>query len=195
MMKKTRSSKSPARPPRARRSTAPSRRTGKRRLAYHHAAAFREAGHAVAAWKRGVMLMPLSIFMTSKRAGRNVWDDPLRNVNFDWVRSAESPALARRLAAILVAGPAAETLYGPGLPRGTVSLERLRDARALLRAAHGRDRAGAAERFAKVRAETKRFLERPRVRQAVAAVAAALVESGTVRGGRAAAIIESFLDG
>jgi hypothetical protein len=165
----------------------------KRRLPYHHAAAFREAGHAVAAWQRGVMLMPLSIFMGSKQAGRNVWNDPLRNVDFEWVRSAKSPALARRLASILIAGPVAETLFGPKLPRGTVSLERLRDARTLLRAA-SRNTDGARGTFAKARAETASFLERPRVKRAVTALAAALFDRGTLQGGRAAAIIESHLD-
>jgi hypothetical protein len=161
------------------------------------------------------MLMPLSIFANAKGARRNVWDDPLRNVDFEWVKTAESPALARRLASILIAGPVAERVFGPRLPRATASVERLRDAKALLAATSrgptrgsrglaGRSRGlargsgGASvdsrELFEKVLADSERFLKEPRVKQAVAALAAILLERGTIRGGEAASIIETFLD-
>ena len=167
-----------------------------RRLPRHHAVAVREAGHAVAAWDRGVMLMPLSIFATAKGSGRNVWNNPLRNVDFDWVRTAGSPGLARRLASILLAGPVAETLFGPRLPRATASTERLRDARTLLRAASGgtsdRERRHRAT-FEKARVQTEKFLNKRRVKEAVTGLAAVLVDRGTIRGGEAAAIIEMHL--
>ena len=164
----------------------------KKRLPRHHAVAYREAGHAVAAWERGVMLMPLSLFATSKGTGRNVWNNALRNVDFDWVRKEGSPALAKRLASILLAGPVAESLFAPRLPKGTASVERVRDARTLLNAA-SRDTIGARRPLEKARAETERFLKRRCVKQAVTALAAALVSRGTVRGGEAASIIEMYL--
>ena len=187
-MRKNRSQKTRAR------KTRRARAIKRRRLPQHNAAAFREAGHAVAAWHRGVMLMPLSVFTVSKEAGRNVWNDPLRNVDFDWVRSAGPPTLARRLAAILIAGPVAEALFGPKIPRGSVSVERLREAKTLLRAASSDDAAGAGRHFTTTRAETASFLKGPRVRRAVTALAAVLIDRGTIRGGEAAAIIETHLD-
>jgi len=162
-----------------------------RRLPYHHAAAFREAGHAVAAWEKGVMLMPMSIFASSKTAGGNVWNDPLAHVDFDWVRRERSPDLALRLAAILLAGPAAEKLLGPRLARSGVSLERIRDAKKLVRAASFDTKA--AVEWRKTQARMELFLGKPRVQKAVTALAAALLQRGAVRGGRAAAIIETEL--
>ena len=164
----------------------------KKRLPHHHAAAFREAGHAVAAWDRSVMLMPVSIFTTGKGAGRNVWNDPLRNVDFRWVRTAESSALVERLASVLLAGPVAEDSFGPGVPKGTASVERLRDARTLLDAIP-RGVAGKKTHHERVRAKTETFLMRPAVKETVAALAAVLLERGTIRGGEAVSIIEQHL--
>ena len=164
----------------------------KKRLPHHHAAAFREAGHAVAAWERSVMLMPVSIFTTGKGAGRNVWNDPLRNVDFRWVRSAQSSVLVERLASVLLAGPLSEASLGPDIPKGTASVERMRDARTLLEAiprGAGDERAG----YERTRGRTDAFLAKPRVRKAVAALAAVLLERGTILGGEAASIIEAHL--
>lgn len=165
----------------------------KKRLPQHHAAAYREAGHAVAAWHRGVMLMPISIFTRGKRVGKNVWHDPLRNVDMEWVRRSPSTALAERLASILLAGPVAENSLGPRVRRGTASLGRLEDAKTLLgnRPAGRKGRGG---RYDSLRAEVEGFLERTDVREAVEALAAQLLERGTIRGGEAASIIESFLE-
>lgn len=184
-MKKTQTKKTRTKKTRA------ARDIRKKRLPRHHAIAFREAGHAVAAWERGIMLMPLSIFAVSRGAGRNVWNDALRNVDFEWVRTAGSPALARRLAAILLAGPVAADLYGPKLPRGPASAERIREARALLRAASGDSGADPRELFGRTLAAAKTFLKRRRVEDAVTALASVLLDRGTVRGGEAASIIES----
>ena len=139
------------------------------------------------------MLTPISIFAFGKGAGRNVWNDALRNVDFDWVRSAGSTALVERLASVLLAGPVAEGLYGPGIRRGGASTERLRDARTLLRAVP--TRAGRRQRrSAEVRAEVERFLTEPPVKKAVSALAAVLLDRGTILGGEAASIIESHLE-
>jgi hypothetical protein len=166
----------------------------KKRLPRHHAIAVREAGHAVVAWESGVMLMPLSIFAVAKGAGRNVWNNPLRNVDFDWVRTAESPALARRLASILIAGPVAERVLGPKLPRCSAYAGRLRDARALLDASARPSAGHSKKHFERAVADSEKFLERPRVKQAVKALAAVLLNRGTIRGGEAASIIEAHFD-
>ena len=192
-------------------------RTRKKRLPQHHAAAYREAAHAVAAWHRGVMLMPISIFARGKSVGKNVWHDPLRNVDMEWVTRSPSSALAERLAAILIAGPAAENSLAPRVPRGSASLGRLEDAKTLLggrtadrkrsetrfrpgvrnlpgagnRSAAGNFQGG---RYTRVRSEVEAFLARPEVRRAVKALAGELIARGTIRGGEAASIIESFLE-
>lgn len=164
----------------------------KKRLPHHHAAAFREAGHAVAAWDRSVMLMPVSIFTTGKGAGRNVWNDPLRNVDFRWVRNADSSALVERLASVLLAGPLAEDSFGPGVPKGTASVERLREARTLLHAV-SRGAAGKKACYERARGKTGKFLTQPRVMEAVAALAAVLLDRGTILGVEAVSIIEEHL--
>jgi len=164
----------------------------RKRLPHHHAAAFREAGHAVAAWERSVMLMPVSIFTTGKGAGRNVWNDPLRNVDFRWVRSAQSSALVERLASVLLAGPLSEASLGPAIPKGTASVERMRNARTLLDAIP-RGAGGEKTGYKRAREKTDEFLASPRVRKAVAALAAVLLERGTILGGEAATIIEAHL--
>jgi hypothetical protein len=139
------------------------------------------------------MLMPISIFAFDRGSGRNVWNDPLRNVDFDWIRTADSIVLAERLASILLAGPLAEELLGPRLRRGTASRERKRDAKLLLRTvAKGRD--GESSVYENVCGKTRRFLARRRVRDAVEGLACALFDRGTIRGGEAASIIESHLD-
>jgi hypothetical protein len=165
----------------------------KKRLPQHRAAAYREAGHAVAAWHRGVMLMPISIFARGKSVGKNVWHDPLRNVDMEWVRRSPSTALAERLAAILIAGPAAENSLGPRVPRGSASLGRLEDAKTLLGGGPG-ERKSRNGRYRRIQADLEEFFAREDVREAVEALAAQLLSRGTVRGGEAAAIIESFLD-
>jgi hypothetical protein len=139
------------------------------------------------------MLMPISIFTSGKGAGRNVWNDPLRNVDFQWVRKAESSALVGRLASILLAGPLAEESYGPGVPKGTASVERLRDARTLLLAvSQGVDARTA--RYERVRGRTEGFLMKSRVKKAVAALAEVLLDRGTILGGEAVSIIEEHLE-
>jgi hypothetical protein len=180
--------------------------TRKKRLPQHHAAAYREAGHAVSAWHRGVMLMPISIFTRGKRVGKNVWHDPLRNVDMEWVRLSPSAKLAERLGAILIAGPAAESALGPSVRRGSASIGRIEDAKALLvgrpSSRQPRARSGGVQaartprggRYTRVEADVVKFLARDDVRKAVEALAAALLARGTIRGEEAASIIESFID-
>jgi hypothetical protein len=138
------------------------------------------------------MLMPISIFASDGESGRNVWNDALRNVDFDWVRDSESSALAERLAAILLAGPLAVELFGPRIRRGAASRERLQDAKTLL-AAVSNGSGDRREIYTRLRAETARFLAQRRVKQAIAGLASVLFDRGTLPGDEAASVIRTHL--
>ncbi|UCG51506.1 MAG: hypothetical protein JSW58_15180 [Candidatus Latescibacterota bacterium] len=161
----------------------------KTRTQDHHAAAYREAGHALAAWDHRVMLMPVSIFPNGPEVGKNVWDDPLRNVDFAWVRTVESSRLVERLAAILMAGPLAQRFFLPGAPRGPAYNERLRQARTLLGALpHVSE--NKKQRFDRVRRNLEKFFGREDVKKAVAVFARRLLDRGTIDGDEATSLVE-----
>ena len=160
------------------------------RAKHYFAAAFREAGHAVAAWDRGVMLMPVSIFPNGPGAGKNVWNDALRNVDFEWVKTAGSSVLAERLAEILMAGPVAQQYFLPASPRGDVHRNRLRQSRRLLDAAAG-DRTAGKSSYERMGRELERYFRRGDMGRAATALAKTLLLDGTVSGDDAAAIVEA----
>jgi hypothetical protein len=162
----------------------------KMRAKHYFAAAFREAGHAVAAWDRGVMLMPVSIFPNGPGAGKNVWNDALRNVDFQWIKTSGSPVLAERLAEILMAGPVAQRYFLPASPKGDVHRDRLRQSRRLLDAAAG-DRAGGGARFDRMGCDLERYFRRGDMGRAATALAKVLLLKGTVTGEDAADIVEA----
>lgn len=162
----------------------------KMRAKHYFAAAFREAGHAVAAWDRGVMLMPVSIFPNGPGAGKNVWNNALRNVDFEWVKTVDSPLLAERLAEILMAGPIAQRYFLPASPKGNVHGKRLRQTRRLLDAAAG-DRIAGKKRFDRMGRDLERFFRRGDVSKAATALAKSLLLKGTVTGDEAAEIVEA----
>lgn len=152
------------------------------------AAAFREAGHAVAAWDRHVMLFPVSIVSGTEGAGGNVWNDALRNVDFEWVANAEFPDLVEQLAAILLAGTVAQDAFAPGSPKGRVRKNRLREAKTILGALpDGAD--GKRTRYENLRDEVEAFLMRHDVADAVAVLANTLLDRGTVPGDEVERII------
>jgi hypothetical protein len=159
------------------------------RAKHYFATAFREAGHAVAAWDRSVMLMPVSIFPNGPGAGKNVWNDALRNVDFDWVGSAGSTVLAERLAAILMAGPVAQRVFLPTSPRGDLYRKRLQQTRKLLDAAVG-GRENGKKRFDRMGRDFERWFRHGDMSRAVTALAKALLIRGTVSGDEAASIVE-----
>ena len=160
-----------------------------KRLDFHFAAAFREAGHAVSAWDRGVMLMPVSIFVRGPGAGENVWNDAVRNVDVDWIRSGDSSKLAERLATILLAGPLAQKMFMPNGPKGPAHMERLRQAKMLLTATPGARNEKRAF-YERVRRDVGRFLTRGDVRETVGGVAKELLDRGTITGEEMTALIE-----
>lgn len=151
--------------------------------AVREAAAYREAGHAVTAWSQAIMLQALSVRVADRDVGRNVWNDALRNVDFDWVKEARSTGLVERLAAVVIAGPVAQRLHAPGAPRGTVYSLRVASARKLVSAA-GRDGLNA------LRQEIERYMKQPAIERAVQTLSAELVTELQMSGEDATRIIE-----
>ncbi len=135
------------------------------------------------------MLMPVSIFPNGPGAGKNVWNDALRNVDFEWVRKANSTALSERLAAVLMSGPVAQRIFLPTSPRGDVYRKRLWQAKTLLDAAAG-DGRGGDRRFDRMDRDLEHFFRRADMNRAVTVLAKALLIRGTVSGDEAAAIVE-----
>lgn len=166
----------------------------KSRAKHYFAVAFREAGHAVAACDRGVMLMNVSIFPNGPGAGKNVWNDALRNVDFDWVKTAGSPALAERLAAILMAGPVAQRYFFPASSKSDEYRKRLEQARRLLDASSG-GRGPGKRRFGAMRRDLERSIRRANISKAATALAEKLLLKGTVKGDDAAAIVTANIQG
>ena len=164
----------------------------KPRTPAHEAAAYREAGHAVAAWDLQVILMPISIFANGPGVGRNVWNQALRNVDFDWVRTVDSRTLVERLAAVILAGPVAQRVFVARAPRGAACKQRVGEVRQLLVTdpAGGREGGG---RFASVENRMKRFFARRDVRTAVSDLGQRLLQEGTLTGSETTKIIEQNL--
>jgi len=50
-------------------------------------AAFREAGHAVMAWNRGILLEPITLKSKRIKYRQNAWNNPLEAVDPDWVKT------------------------------------------------------------------------------------------------------------
>jgi hypothetical protein len=158
------------------------------RAKHYFGVAFREAGHAVAACDRGVMLTNVSIFPNGPGAGKNVWNDALRNVDFDWIKTADSPALAERLATILMAGPVAQLYFFPASSKGDAYRDRLEQSRRLLDASAG-GRGRGKQRFDELRRDLERYFRRRAVGKATASLAEKLILKGTVVGDDAMAIV------
>lgn len=159
----------------------------------HIANAYREAGHAVAAWHLQVMLMAVSIFPNGRGAGRNAWNDAMRNVNFEWVGESDSTALAERLGAILLAGPVAQRKFADGARRGDAYKRRIQEARRVLLAASS-DPADARARFDRLEKYLERFFARREVRDTTLTLGEQLLDYGTLTGARAQKVITTGLN-
>ena len=147
--------------------------------------AYLEAGHAVAAWRLGIMLKRLSL---NNKKRRNVWDDPLRNVDFNWVRRNRS-AMVERLAAVLVAGVVAQTAFADSEPMDE-SQERLDDAMTLLDS-HVASLYGSS--VESLQHDWREFLEHDDARRALDILASRLLERGKVGGKAATRILDEHL--
>jgi hypothetical protein len=156
------------------------------------AAAYREAGHAVAAYERAIMLKRLSVRAPNRDTGANVWNDPLRNVDFEWVKTTDSVDLIERLASVLIAGPVAQRTFAPRMARGTLAAERVRSVRTLLRAVDGRR--NGAELLARVTREAERFIRLPKVKRTIQKLGAELMVAGQIDGESVTAIIRESIE-
>jgi hypothetical protein len=159
--------------------------------ARREATAYREAGHAVVAYISSIALMPVSVRRKVKGVGGNVWNDALRNVNFEWVKEQKSTTLVERLSLVLMAGPVAQRLFASNLPRGKECTQRMKSARTLLCAVGG-DKDGRG-RVRLLTATLQRFLNRKDVKRAVQNLAAELMTQGLVTGEEATKIITGAL--
>jgi hypothetical protein len=95
-------------------------------------AAYREAGHAVAAWEKGILLEALSIKKRGEGIRENAWNQPLMGIDPHWIRAARADMLVERLAFVCLAGPAAERLHFPRGPREPIYRKRIQNAETLL---------------------------------------------------------------
>ena len=149
--------------------------------------AYREAGHAVAAWRLGIMLKRLSI--KPKKKPKNVWEDPLRNVDFDWVKRNRS-AMVERLAAVLVAGVVAQTSFAdPEL--NDVTAERLSEAKTLLDS-HVASLFGSS--VESLQQDWREFFAQEDIRLALDVLAARLLDSGKLGGKAATRLLDEYLN-
>jgi len=147
-------------------------------------AALREAGHAIAALRLGIQVKRMTL---DGPKGRNVWNDPLRNVDFEWIKANRS-AMVERLASVLVAGAVVQRALGDGEP-DPISTDRLRDAQTLLDAhAHG---GATLEDLKRVWTD---FFSRDDAAVAASALARRLIEKGEFGGKAAMRLIDSHLE-
>ena len=146
--------------------------------------AYREAGHAVASWCLGIMLKRLTL---QESKSRNAWNDPLRNVDFEWIRENRS-AMVERLASVLVAGPVAQTAMSDEAPDESAAA-RVADAHTLLDAHSDADTATLGDLSERWVA----FFEQDAARAAVNALVQRLTDKGELGGKAATRIIESHL--
>lgn len=96
------------------------------------AAAYREAGHAAAAWSQGILLEPLSIKKRGEKIKENAWNQPLLGIDPKWIQAAKPDMLIERLAFVCLAGPLAERRHLPRGPRESIHQRRIRNAELLL---------------------------------------------------------------
>lgn len=152
--------------------------------------AYREAGHALAAWHHSIMLNTVSIFRSRRAANRNVWNNVMKNVDLDWVRTNDSSNLVERLAAVCLAGPVAQRMHDAKGPRGPKYKRKIDEARLLLNAVPP-DLERGGERFLRLSREAERFFKKAKVEKTLKAVAEALVDRGAMAGDEITRLIEA----
>ena len=95
-------------------------------------AAFREAGHAVMAWNRGILLEPITLKSKRIKYRQNAWNNPLEAIDPDWVKTIRPEKLIDLLALVSLAGFAAGRRIEPTGSLDPVCRERLENADKLL---------------------------------------------------------------
>jgi hypothetical protein len=153
------------------------------------ATAYREAGHAAAAWKQGVLLESLSINKRGQKIKENAWNQPLTGIDAKWVEAARPDMLIERLAFICLAGPAAERRRLPRVPRESSHQKRIRNAEALL--GHISDsREARLKKKLRLESQVEAMFQRPDVWSSIEQLAEALLKRGTISGKETVHILE-----
>lgn len=153
------------------------------------AAAYREAGHAAAAWDRGILLETLSIRKRGDKIRENAWNRPLTGINTDWVRAARPDMLIERLAFVCLAGPVAERKHLPRSPRETTHRRRIQNAETLLDYIADSSEART-EKKNKLQSRVEAMLRRPDVWASIDLLARELLKRGTLSGKETVRILE-----
>jgi hypothetical protein len=153
------------------------------------AAAYREAGHAAAAWSHGILLEPLSIKKRGENIKENAWNQPLLGIDPHWIRAAQPDMLVERLAFVCLAGPVAERLHFPRGPREPASRKRIQNAKTLL--GHLLEsREACLEKKRKLEAQAAALFKRRDVWASVEELAHILMSRGTMSGKTTVRILE-----
>jgi hypothetical protein len=151
--------------------------------------AFREAGHAVMAWDRGILVEPLALKSKRIKYRQNAWNDPLEALDQNWVKMNRPEKLIILLALVSLAGPAAVRRHNPTGRRDPVFKERIENADKLLGILY--DSSGERlEHRRQMEAEADRMFNRADVWEKIDRLAWNLMENGSLSGEQAVKILE-----
>lgn len=151
--------------------------------------AFREAGHAVMAWDRGILVEPMAIKSKRIKFRQNAWNAPLEALDANWVRMNRPEKLISLLALVSLAGPAAVRRYNPNGRRDPVYRERIENADKLLGILY-ESSGERLEQLQLLEAEADRMLSRAAVWEKIDRLAWNLLENGSLTGEQALKILE-----
>ena len=151
--------------------------------------AFREAGHAVMAWNRGILVEPLAIKSKRIKFRQNAWNNPLESLDPDWVKTNRPEKLIHLLALISLAGPAAVRRKNPGGRRDPVYRERLENADKLLGTLYDSN-GERLEHLQQLEAVADRMFSRADVWEKIDRLAWNLLENGSLSEDQALEILE-----
>jgi hypothetical protein len=153
------------------------------------AAAFREAGHAVMAWDRGIGLEAITVGSNRLKYRRNAWNNPLEALDPDWIRSKQPEKLIGLLALISLAGPVAVHRFDPADGGDPILRERLDNADKLLgilSESNGSQRV----RRRRLETEASRLFKEPAIWAKTERLAMNLLKQGSLTGIQATRILE-----
>ena len=152
-------------------------------------AAFREAGHAVLAWNRGILLEPITLGSKRIMYRQNAWNNPLEALDTDWVKLNRPEKLIGLLALVSLAGPAAVRRYDPADTPDPVCRERLHNADRLLEILHDSN-GRRLEQRRRLEVEADRLFSQAAIWAKTEHLAMNLLEHGSLTGIQATRILE-----
>ncbi len=153
------------------------------------AAAYREAGHAVAAWHSGILLEALSINPIKRKYRENAWNNPLAAIDADWIRQERPETLIKRLALVSLAGPIVARQIQKAGSLEPISKERIQNADALLKYLPD-SREKRKQQRRKLEAEAQKLLNRRDLRKKTERLAGVLADRGVISAKEATRILE-----